>query len=176
MWSFRTLLDAGGVTLLGGGVPSGEGLPSRTVIGLPRVDLDWDWGEEGPEPSGTLGSGVGEAAATEESTELTASLHAVCRPRRAGSREGAGGPPPPPHHARAGVALVACWARSQWGGGREGGGSGGSERCRVPGAGGGRTSSRLRPGSASGEEDLGGTGGRGRVWYGMPWKGGGPPK
>lgn len=96
MWSFRTLLDAGGVTLLGGGVPSGEGLPSRTVIGLPRVDLDWDWGEEGPEPSGTLGSGVGEAAATEESTELTASLHAVCRPRRAGSREGAGGPPPAP--------------------------------------------------------------------------------
>lgn len=56
MWNFQALLGAAGVTLVGGRAPGGEGRPSRTVIGLPYVDPDWDWCEEA-RASGHLGPG-----------------------------------------------------------------------------------------------------------------------
>lgn len=135
----------------------------------------WDWCEVGPEPSGTLSRGVWEAAAAEKPAGLAAPLPAVCGPRRAGSREGAGAPLPTSSRGGGGGACRVSGAGPLGPGRGRGAGSGGRERCRGPGVG-IRTSSGFRPGSASGAEDLGGRGGRGCVWYGMPWKGGGPPK
>lgn len=74
--------------------------------------------------------------------------------------------------ARGEGALVAWWGWDQWGGW---GVAVKDTKCRGQG-GGGRTSWGTRSGSSCEEDDLGDRGGRGRVWYGMQWKGRAQPQ